>query len=264
MGQGQHRAADVEPHRCVDWHGARRSDGYRPGTVNPKAANVIELIDGAEVDVGIRIAAPRRVGRRQGLDLLDRKDPGPRRRVGPPALAHHAVIVADNLSQRSSTAIVRAGHGVGPARDGCECKDDHAQVTKKMITPSRPRKIRVQMVSRAFIIREAYQGEGEGGEALHVDHRSRASYGGQVKELRRRLAGVTPQDTSTSGRPRLWAWGYGYMADLAGISREQVREAVKAGLDASDPIEVLCWALERRGQPKLAAKVRAVLHAKES
>lgn len=85
-----------------------------------------------------------------------------------------------------------------------------------------------------------------------------------MKELRRRLAGVTAQDTDTGGRPRLWAYGYGWIAEVAGVSREQVRQAAKSDLDASDPVEAVCWALERRGAPAVAKMVRAVLSVKKS
>ena len=90
-----------------------------------------------------------------------------------------------------------------------------------------------------------------------------------MSELRRRLAGVTLDDRSTAGRPRLWAYGMRWIARVGDVQVATVRRAVAAvggeapRLDPGDPIEVVAWALERRGAPSLAAAVRHTLGAQD-
>lgn len=79
-----------------------------------------------------------------------------------------------------------------------------------------------------------------------------------AKELRRRLAAVTPQDADGAGRPRLFAWGYGWIAWAARSDRQAVRDAIRnKRLDPADPVSVFAWVLERRGARELAQAVRA-------
>jgi len=76
---------------------------------------------------------------------------------------------------------------------------------------------------------------------------------------RRRLAGVTPQDRSTAGRPRLYGYGYGWIAAAAGCTRAVVRQAVsEGGLDPSDPARALAWVLDRLGERELAHKLKCI------
>ena len=74
-----------------------------------------------------------------------------------------------------------------------------------------------------------------------------------TKRIRRRLAGVTPQDTSTAGRPVLYAYGYGWIADLARCPEQAVRDAVSRGkVDPSDPLDCVRWIAHRRGLDDVA------------
>ena len=68
---------------------------------------------------------------------------------------------------------------------------------------------------------------------------------------RRRLASITPQDTDTSGRPMIFAYGYGYLAHVAGVRPHDVSRAVSEGeLDPTDPAKAIAWCKRRRGEPR--------------
>lgn len=76
----------------------------------------------------------------------------------------------------------------------------------------------------------------------------------ETERTRRRLAGVTPQDTCTKGRPVLFAYGYGWLAEMAGCDVQGIRDAVSRGLlDPSDPIDCVRYIASRRGMPDVAS-----------
>lgn len=75
---------------------------------------------------------------------------------------------------------------------------------------------------------------------------------------RRVVQSVTPQDAATDGRPYLYAYGRKWLAEIAGRGEQTVWKAVRDGvLDIENPIEAVCWALEKRKHKDLAAQVRA-------
>ncbi len=80
---------------------------------------------------------------------------------------------------------------------------------------------------------------------------------------RRNVQAVTsPDDKITGGRPKLWAYGMGYLAGLARVTRRSVRRAIEDGrLVPNDPVGSVCYALVTRGHRALAESVRAALGA---
>ncbi len=80
---------------------------------------------------------------------------------------------------------------------------------------------------------------------------------------RRYLQTVTPPDNEvTGGRPKLYAYGLGYVAELARVTRRSVRRAVEDGrLDPSDPVSMVSYALTMRGHRDTADAARAALGA---
>lgn len=76
-----------------------------------------------------------------------------------------------------------------------------------------------------------------------------------------------------TGRPLLFAWGLGALADAAGVTRQVVRKALAAGRAAAveglpaagpgrfGPLDILgaaAWICERRGREDLAVELRAL------
>lgn len=77
--------------------------------------------------------------------------------------------------------------------------------------------------------------------------------------LRRRLAAVTAADVATDGAPRLFAYGYGWIAEMAGCDRKRVREALRSGhFRADDPIDVVRWIAAQRGLNDVASALAAI------
>lgn len=82
----------------------------------------------------------------------------------------------------------------------------------------------------------------------------------------RRIVDVRPEDeASGGGRPHLWGYGTGWLAAVAGVGQQRVREAISNSrgrppeFDPGDPVEAVAWALERRGHHELAKAVRDAL-----
>jgi hypothetical protein len=74
---------------------------------------------------------------------------------------------------------------------------------------------------------------------------------------RRYLQAVTPPDDKvTGGRPKLYAYGLGFIAMRAGVSSRAVRRAVSSGkLDPTEPFSVVAYALDKRGHCEAARVV---------
>lgn len=85
--------------------------------------------------------------------------------------------------------------------------------------------------------------------------------GGILLSRRRYLQSVTPPDNEvTGGRPKLFAYGLGYIAMMAGVSDRAVRRAMSSGkLDPTCPFEVVAYALCKRGHPDIADAARAAM-----
>jgi hypothetical protein len=77
--------------------------------------------------------------------------------------------------------------------------------------------------------------------------------------MRRRLAAITAEDTDTGGRPLLWAYGPKWLMAIAKRKRSTLDKAIAAGFTPENPIEAICWLLEKRGRADVAIMVREIL-----